>query len=118
MAGYHRNLLAAAGTALAAVGGLWGSLGPAQALAGSSNVIWLGRLALVAGIAAVLGAALVLRDRVPAGSAVALTAGIVLLGTGQAGAGIVVVLGATLTLGVGEKPEYDEIVENLRNAVP
>jgi hypothetical protein len=115
MAGSYKILLAAAGIVLAVVGGLWGALGPIAALAEAGEVIWVTRLALVAGIGAIVAAAGVVRGRVPTGSGLALLCGVILLGTGSAGAGIVVVLGATLLFGAGKEPQPAEVREALRN---
>lgn len=118
MAANYKVLIAAAGILLAIAGGIWGAWGPIMALAAAGEVFWTRRLALVAAIGAIVGAAAVMRGRVPTGSGLALLCGVVLLGTGSAGAGIVVVLGSTLVFGVGEQPVPGDVREALRNATP
>lgn len=115
MAAKYKVLIAASGLVLAVVGGVWGAWGPIAALAAAGEVFWVRRLALVAGIGAIVGAVAVLRGNVPTGAGLSLVAGIVLLGAGSAGAGIVVVLGATLVFGVGEEPAPRDVREALGN---
>lgn len=115
MAGNWKIVVAAVGSLLAVAGGVWGAWGPIAALSEAGEVIWVTRLALVAGIGALVGAAGVLRGRLQSGAGLALLSGVVLLGAGSAGAGIIVVLGSTLTFGAGEVPEPTAVREALQN---
>jgi hypothetical protein len=115
MARNYKVVVAAVGILLAVLGGLWGAWGPVMAMAEAGEVVWVTRLALVAGIGAVVAAASVMRGRVPTGSVLALVCGVVILAAGSAGAGIVVVLGATMVFGAGEEPQPADVREALRN---
>lgn len=121
MTGSRLHWVSAAGVGLAAVGGVWGGLDPAQTWASGASytqMYWVQRLALVAAFFAVLGAILVLAGRVRHGGGLSLAAGLALALAGSAAPGIAAALGATLCLGSGERPDASRLRETLRNATP
>lgn len=105
----RRSWIAAAGIATVVVAGGVAASGPGQRLAGPTEVIWIGRLAFVSALAAVLGAAVALGGFIQRGAALSLASGAILVATGFTIEGIAALVGATMAIGVGRPPHIEDL---------